>query len=353
MLDHLLRRDNALVQVFLDVLEISDQKHVVDYILERHGRDSCNTDNEVPLQQRSGCRNAAFQPGLAQDTACGGQQLNPSIDDTGRKLVIREQVFVDSSSESDGIYTSGHGSLHVNMLDSNVDMDCLPAQDGSTSDSETACKVIDSSPLPGQVASMSGTVKDVCCGHSLHDNNSIASETACKTIGSSPPPGQAVSTSGAIEKVDLASGLDFMATERSPASGQGLKVGEIELREYQKELSRPGIAGRNLIICAPTGCGKTYTAGYICQQRRMQAQKDRRRFKAMFIVCIRNLITQQTDALKLIIGNDVVRGADDKLTLKTLSDYSDVVVATAQVSYSKLILLCCVAWSSLNLITFY
>ena len=61
----------------------------------------------------------------------------------------------------------------------------------------------------------------------------------------------------------------------------------------------------------------------------------------MFIVCIRNLIMQQTDALARIIGSDVVRGADDQLTLVTLASYFDVVVATAQVNC---VTLCCAHW---------
>jgi len=63
----------------------------------------------------------------------------------------------------------------------------------------------------------------------------------------------------------------------------------------------------------------------------LQAQSDGRRFKAAFIVCIRNLISQQTSALRRILGYDVVRGADYKLDLSVLFEYTDVVVATAQV----------------------
>lgn len=123
---------------------------------------------------------------------------------------------------------------------------------------------------------------------------------------------------------------------RPLASGQGLEDEKIKLRKYQKELSRPGIEGHNQIICAPTGSGKTYTAGYICQQQRLRAEKEGRRFKAIFIVCIRNLITQQSDALRDIIGKDIVQGADDKLSLATCSEYFDVVVATAQLLVNEL-----------------
>lgn len=38
---------------------------------------------------------------------------------------------------------------------------------------------------------------------------------------------------------------------------------EIELREYQKELAEAALRGVNSIICAPTGCGKTFVAVHI------------------------------------------------------------------------------------------
>ncbi len=49
---------------------------------------------------------------------------------------------------------------------------------------------------------------------------------------------------------------EYQMSEADPEWVQGL-------REYQKELARPGILGRNYIICAPTGCGKTEVVGYI------------------------------------------------------------------------------------------
>lgn len=112
---------------------------------------------------------------------------------------------------------------------------------------------------------------------------------------------------------------------------------EIELHDYQKELASPGLAGRNCIICAPTGSGKTMTAGYICQQLRMQAKKSGKTFKALFIVCIRNLIQQQTDALSLIVkdsdaaGQRAVGGIGETSRLSDYMKNYDVTVLTAQI----------------------
>ena len=107
----------------------------------------------------------------------------------------------------------------------------------------------------------------------------------------------------------------------------------VVLRDYQKQLAHAGLKGQNCIICAPTGSGKTYTAGHICQERRRLAIADRKRFKALFIVCIRNLIPQQRDALREIMAGDenTVTGIDDKFTLPQYFNTYDVVVATAQV----------------------
>lgn len=112
---------------------------------------------------------------------------------------------------------------------------------------------------------------------------------------------------------------------------------EIELHNYQKELARPGLAGKNCIICAPTGSGKTMTAGYICQQLRMEAKKNGKKFKALFIVCIRNLIQQQTDALSLIVkdpeaaGLRAVGGIGETSRLSEDMKNHDVTVLTAQI----------------------
>ena len=190
------------------------------------------------------------------------------VDETEVKMLVEEHLLITSGCDVDGI-----SSASLALLDSNVDMDCLSEQPNSTQISETACKT---------AAGRSAREEDVGCDY-------------------------------------------LMARSREQEDG------EIELRDYQKELARSGIEGQNLIICAPTGSGKTFTAGHICQQRRLQAKNEGRRFKAIFIVCIRNLITQQTDAVGRIMGNDVVRGADDNLDLSTLSEYFDVIIATAQV----------------------
>jgi len=120
-------------------------------------------------------------------------------------------------------------------------------------------------------------------------------------------------------------------THRRPADNDSSAV---TLRNYQKELAEPGCQGSNCIICAPTGSGKTYTAGYICKTRRDVSISQGQRFKCLFVVCIRNLIIQQRDALRDIMPDSVVCGMDEKLILSEYFRQFDVVVATAQVCSS-------------------
>lgn len=128
-------------------------------------------------------------------------------------------------------------------------------------------------------------------------------------------------------------GSGSVSTQRRPAENHNSPV---TLWNYQKELAEPGCQGSNCIICAPTGSGKTFTAGFICKSRRDSAIKQNKRFKCLFVVCIRNLIIQQQDALRRIMpDNGIVCGVDDKLLLSEYFHSFDVVVATAQVCVSQ------------------
>ena len=104
---------------------------------------------------------------------------------------------------------------------------------------------------------------------------------------------------------------------------------------------RPGLNGTNCIICAPTGSGKTLTAGFICQTRRLEALKENKTFKTLFIVNIRNLIQQQKEALELIVQNEsasenCVCGIGESFLLSEYMEKYDVTVLTAQILVNSL-----------------
>lgn len=55
-------------------------------------------------------------------------------------------------------------------------------------------------------------------------------------------------------------------TDELMAAGGGPQKGHIVLRDYQMEVARPALEGKNIIICLPTGSGKTRVAVYITQK---------------------------------------------------------------------------------------
>lgn len=104
------------------------------------------------------------------------------------------------------------------------------------------------------------------------------------------------------------------------------------LRGYQLELAQPSLKGLNNIICAPTGSGKTLTAGFIFREQWKLAKQEGRNFCGLFIVCQRTLVLQQRRALEDFLPSGALVGSvDENQLLKEvlLLPYS-LIVLTAQ-----------------------
>jgi len=182
------------------------------------------------------------------------------------------------------------------------------------------------------------SLSDVVCEPSVETDgpepDAVSPQLSTRGSVLSPTCASLANDSGYVEQdgavlPPLVSVTSTVSTHRRPA---GNHSGPVTLKNYQKELAEPGCKGSNCIICAPTGSGKTFTAGEICRTRRSLAIAQRCRFKCLFVVCIRNLIAQQRDALCQIMPEcGVVCGMDDKLLLSEYFQHYDVVVATAQV----------------------
>lgn len=318
MMDLLMRRDDKLVKNFFDVLREDGQQYIVDFILYSH---NTATGSGVCQHQFT-----VQQDACVDEVAAGaGQQLN-SFDNSETEV---KKLVADEASTVQGCSTGSVRNCtadQANLLDSNIDIDC--SSDSSVTEVkklvEDRVHTVNDCPSSNSTANQASLLDsdvDMDCPDA-HDSDTLISRTACKVAETSAPAQSIASVE--VDVVDC--GSELTDHERSEAMDR-----VIELRQYQRELASPGAEGQNLIIYAPTGSGKTFTAGYICQQRRMQVQSEQRRFKAAFIVCRRHLISQQSNALRRIIGDGIVREADDKLSLSVLSEHFDVIVATAQV----------------------
>lgn len=66
---------------------------------------------------------------------------------------------------------------------------------------------------------------------------------------------------------------------------------DIVLRDYQMDVARPALEGKNIIICLPTGSGKTRVAVFITKQH-----LDNRKLKgqpAKVVVLVNKVQTEQ------------------------------------------------------------
>ncbi|CAJ0927587.1 unnamed protein product, partial [Mesorhabditis belari] len=74
------------------------------------------------------------------------------------------------------------------------------------------------------------------------------------------------------------------------------------LRAYQHELAESAVQGKNVVVVAPTGSGKTFVAAHIARQHLDQAERDGRPARVVFIVPKVPLVDQQQRAFDHFFG---------------------------------------------------
>ena len=100
-------------------------------------------------------------------------------------------------------------------------------------------------------------------------------------------------------------------------------------RQYQLELAKPGMEGKNCIICAPTGTGKTLVAALVIANHLSQRQG---KGKVVFVVPTQPLAKQQQKSLKDYIPSARVAcriGDDTGGSVRMAIPDHEVVVCTA------------------------
>lgn len=109
----------------------------------------------------------------------------------------------------------------------------------------------------------------------------------------------------------------------------------LNLRPYQRELIENSCDGHNTIICAPTGSGKTVVGAYIIRDHVYKALRNKRRYKACFIVPTTSLVQQQETLLRDYLDHcSKIKGlSGDSPTsapLKSTIEDADIIVITPQ-----------------------
>ena len=104
-----------------------------------------------------------------------------------------------------------------------------------------------------------------------------------------------------------------------------------EVRGYQWELAEPGINGKNYIVVAPTGSGKTLVAAVVISKHLEKNQSNEVKPKVVFIVNTKPLAEQQKKELQQFIPGAHVdcSTGDGGPSIFDLLPHNEVIVCTA------------------------
>ncbi|KAK7810633.1 hypothetical protein U0070_022969 [Myodes glareolus] len=117
--------------------------------------------------------------------------------------------------------------------------------------------------------------------------------------------------------------------------------GPLKPRNYQLELALPAEKGKNTIICAPTGCGKTFVSLLICEHH-LKTSPHGRKGKVVFFANQIPVYEQQATVFSRYferLGYSVagVSGATaDNVSVKDIIENKDIIILTPQILVNSL-----------------
>ncbi|XP_036829300.1 probable ATP-dependent RNA helicase DDX58 [Oncorhynchus mykiss] len=155
---------------------------------------------------------------------------------------------------------------------------------------------------------------------------------------SETPPTSATGANSGVGEVQKGGEKRLREEEERGGGGGGEKSrgGEKKMREYQRELAEPVFQGKNTVICAPTGCGKTVVALAICEQHLKVKGKGA---KVVFMATKVDVFNQQYKLFQEhfqekdpdIRIDGLCGNQGDQLSMKVVMENNDIIVLTPQI----------------------
>nr|AEN04473.1 melanoma differentiation-associated protein 5 [Carassius auratus] len=163
-------------------------------------------------------------------------------------------------------------------------------------------------------------------------NSSLLSEDLNSSVDSS-----VLSVSAENEDVDMYNGKEEEKGDLTEDDDPPVSKREIVLRDYQMEVARPALEEKNIIICLPTGSGKTRVAVYITKEHLERKKQMGQPGKVVVLVNKVPLVEQHYKAefgrfLKHQYSVERVSGASQlKISLPQIIEQNDIIICTAQI----------------------
>ncbi|KAM7407510.1 hypothetical protein PAMA_003301 [Pampus argenteus] len=126
-------------------------------------------------------------------------------------------------------------------------------------------------------------------------------------------------------------------TDLAAAAARGPEKADIVLRDYQMDVARPALEGKNIIVCLPTGSGKTRVAVYITKKHLDCRRAEEQSAKVVVLVNKIPLVEQHYSAeflpfLKHTYKVERVSGDSQlKISFTEIVKKNDVIICTAQI----------------------
>uniref|UniRef100_A0A8C8SDI9 RNA helicase n=1 Tax=Pelusios castaneus TaxID=367368 RepID=A0A8C8SDI9_9SAUR len=180
---------------------------------------------------------------------------------------------------------------------------------------------------------LAGDITDLLFLFSLADSDVSLTEASVSCLNESM--GQGSSTSGDSGKISLYT-LDDTDKRASPEP-------ELILRSYQMEVAEPALNGENIIICLPTGSGKTRVAVYITKEHLDKKRRVSELGKVIVLVNKVPLVEQHfrkefNPFLKHCYRVTGLSGDSQlKISFPDVVRKNDVIISTAQILENSLL----------------
>ncbi|XP_043930713.1 interferon-induced helicase C domain-containing protein 1 [Protopterus annectens] len=210
----------------------------------------------------------------------------------------------------DGQNTVGNLSLTDQLPDQNVenpnDEAAAESSDSLENDSEISCSCLGAE---ASVNTDTDTSLNLTCNSSLNDS---------------------------IENCESDSEDTLSPQERASPEP------EIKLRDYQMEVAKPALEGKNIIVCLPTGSGKTRVAVYITKEHLSKQRDDGKCRKVVVLVNKVPLVEQhyRKEFHPFLKKYNVTRLSGDtqlKISFPEVVKKNNVIICTAQILENALL----------------
>ncbi|XP_053114427.1 ATP-dependent RNA helicase DHX58 [Hemicordylus capensis] len=111
----------------------------------------------------------------------------------------------------------------------------------------------------------------------------------------------------------------------------------MELREYQWEVIKPALEGKNIIIWLPTGAGKTRAAAYVCKRHLESQQKSKVAVLVNTVPLVNQHLKNEFSVLQNCFKIAAISGDNnEKFFFSEVVKRNDLIICTAQILHNAL-----------------